>query len=184
MLEIVCELAAHDSTDEELTSNYGIEFLLIARAMNGIGPGGMWDEDGFYYDVLRLPDGNATRLKVRSMVGLLPLCATTAVEKWQRDRLSRLNAALAERVRRMPELRESIHETGPGHLGVAERASWGSLIVDIGGAIYAIHIDLERHGGLLMSEKTAAPARNKMFTERSVMILTRNASHWALGAAG
>ena len=41
--------------------------------MNGAGLDGMWDEeDGFYYDVLRLPDGRATRLKVRSMVGLLP----------------------------------------------------------------------------------------------------------------
>ena len=41
----------------------------------------MWDEeDGFYYDLLRLPDGSATRLKVRSMVGLLPLCATTVIE--------------------------------------------------------------------------------------------------------
>ena len=43
--------------------------------MNQTGPDGMWDEeDGFYYDVLRLPDGSARRLKVRSMVGLLPLC--------------------------------------------------------------------------------------------------------------
>ena len=48
----------------------------------------MWDEeDGFYYDVLRLPDGSATRLKVRSMVGLLPLCATTVIEPWQRERV-------------------------------------------------------------------------------------------------
>jgi hypothetical protein len=126
MLEIACELAAHDSTYQELASNYAIEFLLIARAMNGIGPGGMWDEeDGFYYDVLRLPDGNAMRLKVRSMVGLLPLCATTAIDKWQRDRLPNLTAALGERVRRMPELLESIHPTGPGHLGVAERGIMG-----------------------------------------------------------
>jgi hypothetical protein len=45
--------------------------------MNGVGHGGMWDEqDGFYYDVLRLPDGHASRLKVRSMVGLLPLSVT------------------------------------------------------------------------------------------------------------
>jgi hypothetical protein len=85
MIEIAFELAAHDPTYEELAANYVLELLLIARAMNGIGPDGMWDEeDGFYYDVLRLPDGNATRLKVRSMVGLLPLCATTVVEKWQR----------------------------------------------------------------------------------------------------
>jgi hypothetical protein len=100
--------------------------LLIARAMNGIGPDGMWDEeDSFYYDVLRLPDGNATRLKVRSMAGLLPLCAAMVVEKWQRERVPRLTAALHERLQRMPELRESIHETGPGQLGVAERGMMG-----------------------------------------------------------
>ena len=122
MLEIAFELAAHDPTYEELAANYAMEFVLIARAMNGIGPGGMWDEeDGFYYDVLRLPDGNATRLKVRSMVGLLPLCATTAVEKWQRERVPRLTAGIADRLRRMPELRESIHATGVGHYGIAER---------------------------------------------------------------
>jgi hypothetical protein len=126
MLEIAFELAAHDPTYEELAANYAIELLLIARAMNGIGPDGMWDEeDGFYYDVLRLPDGTATRLKVRSMVGLLPLCATTAIEKRQRDRVPRLTAGFQERIRRMPELRESMHETGPGHLGVAERGIMG-----------------------------------------------------------
>jgi hypothetical protein len=131
MLEIAFELAAYDSIYEELVSNYAIEFLLIARAMNGIGPGGMWDEeDGFYYDVLRLPDGTATRLRVRSMVGLLPLCAATAVEKWQRERVPRLTAQMFERMRRMPELRESIHPTGPGHLGVAETGIIGLVNQD------------------------------------------------------
>ena len=44
--------------------------------------GGMWDEeDGFFYDVLRLPDGRSERLKVRSMVGLLPFCAVTVFEQ-------------------------------------------------------------------------------------------------------
>ena len=90
--------------------------------MNGIGPAGMWDEeDGFYYDVLRLPDGGATRLRVRSMVGLLPLCATTVIEKWQRERIPKITANTYEAWRRMPELRESIHATGPGHFGVNER---------------------------------------------------------------
>jgi hypothetical protein len=118
--------AAYDRTYEELAANYAMEFLLIARAMNGIGPGGMWDEeDGFYYDVLRLPDGNATRLKVRSMVGLLPLCATTVIEKWQRELVPTLTNAIYERWRRMPELHESIHPTGPGHLGVADRGVMG-----------------------------------------------------------
>jgi Glycosyl hydrolase family 63 C-terminal domain len=122
MLEIAVELAAHDPTYEELATNVGIQFLLIARAMNQIGPEGMWDEeDGFYYDVLRLPDGSATRLRVRSMVGLLPLCAATVVEKWQRERAPLMAGRLYERFRRMPELREAIHATGPGQFGIAER---------------------------------------------------------------
>jgi Glycosyl hydrolase family 63 C-terminal domain len=122
MLEIASALAAHDPIYEELGFNYAIEFLLIARAINEMGQGGMWDEDdGFYYDILRSPDGNSTRLKVRSMVGLLPLCATTIIEKWQREQMPRLTAQLYERMRRMPELAQSIHPTGPGHRGVAER---------------------------------------------------------------
>jgi hypothetical protein len=122
MLEIAFELAAHERNYEGLATNYAIEFLLIAHAMNKIGPDGMWDEeDGFYYDVLRLPDGTATRLKVRSMVGLLPLCATTVIDKSQRDKAPRLTIHMIERLRRMPELLESIHPTGPRHLGVAER---------------------------------------------------------------
>ena len=126
MLEIALELAAYDETYEDLATNYILEFMLIARAMNAIGPDGMWDEeDGFYYDVLRLPDGSAMRLKVRSMVGLLPLCAATVAEKWQRERAPRLTAALYDRWRRMPELHASIHETGPGHFGVAETGILG-----------------------------------------------------------
>jgi hypothetical protein len=82
----------------------------------------MWDEeDGFYYDVLRTPDGRATRLKVRSMVGLLPLCATTVIEPSQRERVPRVTTILRERVQRMPDLLESIHPTGAGHLGYGER---------------------------------------------------------------
>ncbi len=82
----------------------------------------MWDEeDGFYYDLLRLPDGSAQRLKVRSMVGLLPLCATTVIEAWQRESLPKVMAHMGERLRRMPELLKATHLTGPGHFGVAER---------------------------------------------------------------
>jgi len=122
MLEISVELAAHDSYFEDLATKFATHFLWIARAMNQTGPDGMWDEeDGFYYDVLRLPDGSATRLKVRSMVGLLPLCATTVIEPWQRERVPRVMTTLRERLRRMPELIESIHPTGPGHLGYGER---------------------------------------------------------------
>ena len=122
MLEITVELAAHDPYFEDMAAKFADHFLLIAHAMNQIGQGGMWDEeDGFYYDVLRLPDGAATRLKVRSMVGLLPLCATTIIEPWQRQRVPRVTQILRERLQRMPELRGSIHPTGAAHLGYAER---------------------------------------------------------------
>ncbi len=95
MLEMAVELAVHDPTYEDMVVKFAEHFLWIAAAMNQPGPDGMWDEeDGFYYDVLRLPDGSATRLKVRSMVGLLPLCATTVIEKWQRERVPRAMAAI------------------------------------------------------------------------------------------
>ncbi|HEY2120570.1 MAG TPA: hypothetical protein VGH37_15375 [Candidatus Acidoferrum sp.] len=122
MLEIAVELAAHDPAYEDMALKFAEHFIWIARAMNQTGPGGMWDEeDGFYYDVLRLPDGSARRLKVRSMVGLLPLCATTVIESWQREKVPRMTKMLRERLERMPELRDSIHATGRGHLGYAER---------------------------------------------------------------
>ncbi len=86
MLELAAELAAHDRTYEDMVVKFAEHFTYIASAMNTPGGDGMWDEeDGFYYDLLRLPDGSSTRLKVRSMVGLLPLCATTVIEKWQRE---------------------------------------------------------------------------------------------------
>ena len=82
MLELAFELTAHDPTYEAMIMKFVEHFYYIAAAMNRPGQDGMWDEeDGFYYDLLRLPDGSATRLKVRSMVGLLPLCATTVVGK-------------------------------------------------------------------------------------------------------
>jgi hypothetical protein len=122
MLEISVELAANDSFFEDMATKFADHFLWIAHAMNQTGPDGMWDEeDGFYYDVLRLPDGTATRLKVRSMVGLLPLCATTVIEPWQRERVPRVMEVLRERLRRRPELLQSIHPTGPGHLGYGDR---------------------------------------------------------------
>jgi Mannosylglycerate hydrolase MGH1-like glycoside hydrolase domain len=122
MLELAFELTAHDPTYEAMIVKFVEHFCFIASGMNRPGQYGMWDEeDGFYYDLLRLDNGNATRLKVRSLVGLLPLCATTVLEKWQRERAPRAMAWFGERARRMPELMESIHPTGPGHLGVAER---------------------------------------------------------------
>jgi len=122
MAELAFELASHDKTYEDMVVKFVEHFLYIAAAMNKPGQEGMWDEeDGFYYDLLRLPDGSATRLKVRSMVGLLPVCATTVIEKWQRAHIPHAETRFLTRVRQMPELLESIHPTGPGHFGVAER---------------------------------------------------------------
>ncbi len=122
MMDIAFEIAIHDPAYEDMILKFAEHFMYIAAAMNRPGEDGMWDEeDGFYYDLLRLPDGSATRLKVRSMVGLLPLCATTVVEKSARERVPRAVAQLFERWRRMPELLKSIHPTGPGHFGVADR---------------------------------------------------------------
>jgi hypothetical protein len=81
MLELAVELAAHDPAYEDMVLKFAEHFYYISAGMNRSGQDGMWDEeDGFYYDLLCLPDGSSQRLKVRSMVGLLPLCATTVVE--------------------------------------------------------------------------------------------------------
>jgi hypothetical protein len=122
MLELATELAAHDPIYEDMVLKFAEHFYYIASAMNKSGTDGMWDEeDGFYYDLLCLPDGSSQRLKVRSMVGLLPLCATTIIEAWQREHVPRALAQILERLRRMPELGKTIHPTGPDHQGVAGR---------------------------------------------------------------
>ena len=82
MLEIAAELAMTDPDYADMALKFVEHFLWIASSMAHLGgETGMWDEeDGFFYDVLRLPDGQAQRLKVRSMVGLLPLCAATVFD--------------------------------------------------------------------------------------------------------
>jgi hypothetical protein len=122
MAEIALELATHDPTFHPFVIKFVEHFAWIAAAINRPGQEGLWDEeDGFYYDLLRFPDGNSTRLKVRSMVGLLPLCAVTVVEKYQRESAPAALEQFRRRVESMPELRSSIHPTGPGHFGVEER---------------------------------------------------------------
>jgi Mannosylglycerate hydrolase MGH1-like glycoside hydrolase domain len=121
MLEIACELALHRPAYVDLTLKFVEHFLWIAAAMMHAGQDtGMWDEeDGFFYDVLKLPDGRAQRLKVRSMVGLLPLCAVTVFE----GELIRKYAELSARFRRFltarPEVATFIHD--PAKLGHAGR---------------------------------------------------------------
>src|SRR5258708_27600291 len=84
MLRISVELAMHFPNFEEYVSKFFEHPMWIMPAMDrpGDSQGSLWDEeDGFFYDVLRLPDGSPLRLKVRSMVGLLPLAAIAIFEE-------------------------------------------------------------------------------------------------------
>jgi hypothetical protein len=78
MLEIAIELALHDPSYQSMASKFFEQYLWIAAAMDDADDPGrsLWDdEDGFFYDVLARPDGGTEKLKVRSLVGLLPLAA-------------------------------------------------------------------------------------------------------------
>jgi mannosylglycerate hydrolase MGH1-like protein len=83
MLAIAMELAGEDPAYEDVASKFWEHFLYIAHAMNHLGDerSRLWnEEDGFYYDVLCLPDGTGFPMKVRSMVGLIPLFAVETLE--------------------------------------------------------------------------------------------------------
>jgi hypothetical protein len=83
LMRIALELAQYNSAYEDVATKFFEHFLHIAEAMNNIGDEGvgLWDdEDKFFYDVLHTPDGSMTRLKVRSMVGLIPLFAVETLE--------------------------------------------------------------------------------------------------------
>jgi len=89
MLKIALELASKvNRIYEDVASKFFEHFLYIAAAMNGIGDGGLWDEtDGFFYDRLRLPNGQSIPMRVRSMVGLIPLFAVDTIEPELIDQL-------------------------------------------------------------------------------------------------
>jgi hypothetical protein len=120
MAEISAELAMTKPAYVDLTTKFIGHFLLIASGM--FRPGeelGMWDEqDGFFYDVLRLPDGRSERLKVRSMVGLLPLCAVTVFEGELAKKYPEVGRTMREYLQSHPEMTAFIHDPlKPGHKG-------------------------------------------------------------------
>ena len=118
MLEIALELAMDDPTYEPMALKFMEHFLWIAGSMDRIGENQdeLWDEeDGFFYDLLHLPDGTAGRLKVRSMVGLLPLCATSITTREQIEKFPRLRQKVAQFVQKHPELVANIFP--PDHAG-------------------------------------------------------------------
>ena len=92
MLSIALELARDDRAYEDVASKFFEHFVYICRAMNNIGNAKieLWDrEDGFFYDVLHLPDGKTFPMKVRSMVGLIPLFAVETLDSELIDQLPR-----------------------------------------------------------------------------------------------
>jgi len=110
MLAIALELASENPVYEDVASKFWEHFLYIARAMSHRGERGhsMWnEEDGFFYDVLHLPDGQRTPMKVRSMVGLVPLFAVQTLEPELLDRLPGFKRRLEWFVENRPDLTEN-----------------------------------------------------------------------------
>ncbi|MCI0403851.1 MAG: glucosidase, partial [Acidobacteria bacterium] len=111
MLAIALELAKEDSVYEDVASKFFEHFVYIAHAMDHLGEEGLelWDEqDGFYYDVLHLPNGNHVTLKVRSMVGLIPLFAVETLEPEVVDKLPGFKRRMQWFIDNRPELREHV----------------------------------------------------------------------------
>ena len=112
MFQIAIELALHDPIYEDLAIKFFEHTMWIAGAMDRIGDhqDELWDEeDGFFYDVLRLPNGNSTRLKVRSLVGLLSLMAVAVFPREAFEKLPRLKERAQLFIMRHPELTQNTH---------------------------------------------------------------------------
>jgi hypothetical protein len=124
MLEIALILAEYDPMYEEIAFKFVQHFMWISYAMDRVGDNRdeMWDEeDGFFYDLLRLPDGQSMRLKVRSMVGLLPLCASTVFRADVAKRHPKLMEMIAQFRKRHPELISQVAPTDEGFIGFKGR---------------------------------------------------------------
>ncbi len=121
MLAIALELAKEDPAYEDVASKFFEHFVYIAHAMNDIGTDGvaLWDnEDGFYYDVLHLPSGHEHYLKVRSMVGLIPLFAVETLEPEIVDRLPGFKRRMQWFIDNHPDVPEHIEMTQRSARGV------------------------------------------------------------------
>jgi hypothetical protein len=124
MLDMSLILAEHDPMYQDHAFKFVQHFMWITYAMDRVGDNHdeMWDEeDGFFYDLLRLPDGRATRLKVRSMVGLLPLCASSVFEGDVETRYPKLAEMLHLFKARHPELVSHVSPTDKGFTGYRGR---------------------------------------------------------------
>jgi hypothetical protein len=120
MLAIALELARDNPAYEDVASKFFEHFVYIARALNDVDVSGveLWDEeDGFYYDVLHLPGGATHRLKVRSIVGLIPLLAVETLEPQTVERLPNFKRRMSWFIDHRPEFHP--------HLDAARRSADG-----------------------------------------------------------
>jgi hypothetical protein len=117
MLEIAVELARQKPIYEELAIKFFDHFLWIAHALESSG---IWDEDeGFFYDILRLPPDVSIKIKVRSMVGLISFCANSIFPSDTLDKLPNFAARVSWFTKNHPELIAAIHR--PGKQGTSGR---------------------------------------------------------------
>ncbi|NKB17329.1 MAG: glucosidase [Pseudanabaena sp. CRU_2_10] len=131
LLTIALELAKENPVYEDIATKFFEHFLYIADAMNKVGSEGteLWDEaDGFYYDVLHLPNDEQLKLKVRSMVGLIPLFAVETLEPTILDKLPGFKQRVEWFIQNRPQLAHNIaclEECGVGArrlLAICDRA--------------------------------------------------------------
>lgn len=111
MLTIALELAKENSAYEDIASKFFEHFLRIADAMDGIGKTeiALWDEaDGFYYDALHFPNGHHCPMKVRSLVGLIPLFAIATLEPEMLEQLPGFKRRLDWFINNRPELKKNV----------------------------------------------------------------------------
>ncbi len=111
MLAMALELACKDPAYQDVASKFFEHFVYIAHAINNIADEGieLWDpEDGFFYDALHLPNGSVQRLKVRSMVGLIPLFAVQTLEPDMEAYMPQFWRRMKWFIRNRPELRNHI----------------------------------------------------------------------------
>jgi Glycosyl hydrolase family 63 C-terminal domain len=117
LMRIALELAQHNHVYEDIASKFFEHFLDIARAMSSIGgEDGLWDEeDQFFYDVLKLPDDRPVRLRIRSMVGLIPLFAVETLEPELLEKLPGFRKRLEWFLNHRPDLSSLVsHWESPG----------------------------------------------------------------------
>jgi hypothetical protein len=130
MLEISLILTDYDPMYEEIAFRFLEQFVWITYAMHRMGKNHqqMWDdEDGFFYDLLHFPNGDATRLKVRSMVGLLPLCASTVFEPGIVSRHPRMLELVELFKKRHPDVLKQLAQNDEGLPGYGGRRLLSTL---------------------------------------------------------